>query len=215
MFGINSAYSRVDYWKQTNPVYSRAQTTPTEEIKTPVRPVSNVLPVSRDLPIPEESTLPKVGADAVEGYKKGADPVEMQVRGRIQYLSEDDLANEIEKAKSPHEIMEENECQTCEKRKYQDVSDDAGVSFQTPTELSPERAASAVRGHEMEHVVREQAKADQEGREVVSQTVTYQSAICPECGKAYISGGTTTTTTRAEQEPVEQAQASTPFEFFA
>ena len=141
---------------------------------------------------------------------------------QAMWMDEQEALAEIRSRETPrrrnrknHEIMEENECQTCEKRKYQDVSDDAGVSFQTPTELSPERAASAVRGHEMEHVVREQAKADQEGREVVSQTVTYQSAICPECGKAYISGGTTTTTTRAEQEPVEQAQASTPFEFFA
>ena len=48
--------------------------------------------------------------------------------------------------------------------KYQDGSDDPGVSFKTPTNIAPEQAASAVRGHENEHVVREQAKARQEGR---------------------------------------------------
>ena len=32
-----------------------------------------------------------------------------------------------------------------------------GVSFQTPTRIAPEQVASAVRGHEQEHVVREQA----------------------------------------------------------
>ena len=96
--------------------------------------------------------------------------------------------------------MAEAECQTCKERKYQDGSDDPGVSFKTPTNVVPELAASAVRGHEQEHVVREQAEARREGREVVSQSVTYHTAICPECGKVYVSGGTTRTSTRAVQE---------------
>ncbi len=90
------------------------------------------------------------------------------------------------------------ECRTCENRKYQDGSTDSGVSFQTPTKIAPEAAAVAVRGHEMEHVVRNQAKAEREDREVVSQSVTLHTAVCPECGRVYISGGTTRTTTRAE-----------------
>ena len=71
------------------------------------------------------------------------------------------------------------------------------MSFKTPTNIAPEQVASAVRGHENEHVVREQAKARQEDRKVVSQSVTYHTAICPECGKAYVSGGTTRTVTKA------------------
>ena len=63
--------------------------------------------------------------------------------------------------------------------------------------------ASAVRGHEQEHVVREQAKAKREDRRVVSQSVTLHTDICPECGKTYISGGTTRTVTAAQQQ--EQA----------
>ena len=63
-----------------------------------------------------------------------------------------------------------------------------GVSFQTATNIAPEQVASAVRGHENEHVVREQAKAQREDRRVVSQSVTLHSDICPECGKVYISG---------------------------
>ena len=93
------------------------------------------------------------------------------------------------------------ECQTCKERKYQDESDDMGVSFQTATNIAPEQVASAVRGHENEHVVREQAKAQREDRRVVSQSVTLHSDICPECGKVYISGGTTRTVTAAEKEP--------------
>lgn len=99
------------------------------------------------------------------------------------------------------EAAEEGRCETCEQRKYQDGSDDAGVSFKTPTRIDPGQVASAVRGHEMEHVYREQARAQREGRKVVSQSVTLHTAICPECGKAYVSGGTTRTATRAVSEP--------------
>ena len=101
-------------------------------------------------------------------------------------------------SKSAQQVMEEGECQTCEERKYQDGSDDPGVSFKTPTNIAPEQAASAVRGHENEHVVREQAKARQEDRKVVSQSVTFHTSICPECGKVYVSGGTTRTVTKAD-----------------
>lgn len=92
------------------------------------------------------------------------------------------------------------ECQTCKNRKYQDGSDDPGVSFKTPTKINPTAVTNAVRSHEMEHVSREQQKAQREGREVVSQTVTMKTAICPECGKTYTSGGETRTVTRNKQE---------------
>ena len=90
------------------------------------------------------------------------------------------------------------ECQTCKNRKYQDGSDDSGVSFQTPTKVSKQNAMQAVRGHEQEHVVRNQAKAQREGRKVVSQSVTIHMGICPECGEVYVSGGTTRTTTKSD-----------------
>lgn len=93
------------------------------------------------------------------------------------------------------------ECQTCKNRKYQDGSDDPGVSFKNATKISREAAASAVRGHEMEHVYRNRAKAAREGREVVSQSVTIKTGICPECGKPYVAGGETRTVTRAKNEP--------------
>ena len=104
--------------------------------------------------------------------------------------------------------MEEGECQTCKERKYQDGSDDPGVSFKTPTNISPDQAAAAVRGHENEHVVREQAKAQREDRKVVSQSVTYHTDICPECGKVYVSGGTTRTVTRANNSEQADNQPS-------
>ncbi len=123
----------------------------------------------------------------------------------------------LSESKSAQEVMEDGECQTCKERKYQDGSDDPGVSFKTPTNVVPEQAASAVRGHENEHVVREQAKARQEDRKVVSQSVTYHTAICPECGKAYVSGGTTRTVTKASnsEQADQQSQEQTPGKVFS
>lgn len=92
------------------------------------------------------------------------------------------------------------ECQTCKNRKYQDGSNDPSVSFKTPTKLSPERAAYAIRSHEAEHVAHAWAQAQREDKEVVSQSVTYHTAICPECGRTYIAGGNTRTTFRSAPE---------------
>lgn len=86
------------------------------------------------------------------------------------------------------------ECRTCKNRRYQDGSDDSGVSFQTPTRVDPKAAGAAVRSHEQEHVSRNKSKAEREGKEIVSQSVTIHTGICPECGKVYVSGGTTRTT---------------------
>ena len=128
---------------------------------------------------------------------------------------EKDSAQGVEGAQK---ALEEGECKTCEERKYQDGSDDMGVSYQTPTNIKPEQAASAVRGHEMEHVYREQAKAGREGRKVVSQSVTMHTEICPECGKSFVSGGTTRTVTKADtdnnaqqQKNQEDQKTRTPF----
>ncbi|MBD5134277.1 MAG: hypothetical protein HDT38_07405 [Clostridiales bacterium] len=166
----------------------------------------------------------------------GSDPAEMAVRMRIQIPGDaaqqgqaaqaagtekaqmpklpgakDDAAQQpgvstLGESKSAQEVMEEGECQTCKERKYQDGSDDPGVSFKTPTHLGPDQAAAAVRGHENEHVVREQAKARQEDRKVVSQSVTYHTDICPECGKVYVSGGTTRTVTKANTDQQARQQ---------
>lgn len=190
--------------------------------ETPVQPVHPAAAVDADAASPAGLGLP---------IRQGADPVEMAVRMRIRPYEENKGApamaglengegpEEAVGAESAQKALEEGECQTCEKRKYQDGSDDMGVSFQTPTNIAPEQAASAVRGHENEHVVRERAKADREDRRVVSQSVTLHTDICPECGKAYVSGGTTRTVTAAERENPytrqEQEETRTPFSVMA
>ena len=91
-------------------------------------------------------------------------------------------------------------CHTCANRRYQDVSGDPGVSFKAPTKLTPDMAAGAVMSHEREHYTREASKAEQEGREVLSNEIRLFTSICPECGKTYVSGGETRTVTRKRAE---------------
>ncbi|HEY8345317.1 MAG TPA: hypothetical protein VIL66_09045 [Bacillota bacterium] len=88
------------------------------------------------------------------------------------------------------------DCESCETRKYQDESNDPGVSYKGAARFSPEEAAVKVRAHEQEHVVRNQDKAEREGKEVLFQTVRLHTAICPECGRVYVSGGETRTVTK-------------------
>ena len=86
------------------------------------------------------------------------------------------------------------ECKTCESRRYVDKSDDSSVSFQTPTKINPNMAAAAVASHESEHVRNEQSKAQRDGRQIINQSVTLLYDICPECGRSYVAGGVTRTT---------------------
>lgn len=84
------------------------------------------------------------------------------------------------------------ECTTCANRTYQDGSDEQ-VSFKSAAHISPEAAASRVRGHEQEHVSNAYDKAKQDNGRVLQAAVSIHTATCPECGRTYVSGGTTTT----------------------
>jgi len=80
-------------------------------------------------------------------------------------------------------------CETCANRMYVDQSGDSTVSFQSPTNIAPESAASLVMAHESEHIENEREEAESKGREVVSESVSLHTAICPECKRVYVSGG--------------------------
>ncbi len=97
------------------------------------------------------------------------------------------------------------ECQTCKDRKYVDGSNEM-VSFKSPTRIAPENAASAVRAHEQEHVANAYSKAATGGGKVVRASVSIHTAICPECGRSYVSGGTTNTQIKYynEENPYQQ-----------
>jgi len=92
------------------------------------------------------------------------------------------------------------ECPTCDNRRYQDDSLDSGVSFQNPTHISPQNAASAVFGHEREHQSRERMFAEMDGREIIMNEIQVFTSLCPDCGRIYVSGGVTRTQTREAQE---------------
>ena len=86
-------------------------------------------------------------------------------------------------------------CEACANRKYQDGSDEM-VSFKSATHISPEAAATAVRAHEGEHVSNAYDKAEKNDGKVLRASVAIHTSICPECGRTYVSGGTTTTSIR-------------------
>ena len=85
------------------------------------------------------------------------------------------------------------ECETCKNRKYQDGSDEGDVSFKAAAHIDPKSAAARVRSHEQEHVNNAYQKAAEKNGKVVSCNVSIHTAICPECGRTYVSGGTTAT----------------------
>jgi len=96
--------------------------------------------------------------------------------------------------------IEKLECVTCSSRRYMDESNDPGVSFKTPTKLTPQQASTAVISHEREHYTRENAKSELENKQVLSNTIQIFTSICPECHQPYVSGGETTTRTRQQQD---------------
>lgn len=99
------------------------------------------------------------------------------------------------------------ECETCKNRKYQDGSNE-NVSFKTASHISPNAAGAAVRAHEGEHVSNAYGKATQNNGKVVNASVSIHTSICPECGRTYVSGGTTNTTIKYgnEDNPYTQNQ---------
>lgn len=102
------------------------------------------------------------------------------------------------------------ECETCKERKYQDGSDEM-VSFKSAAHISASASASVVRAHENEHVSNAYTKAAKSGGQVLQASVSLRTAICPECGRSYISGGETTTQIKYnnEENPYQQNKKST------
>lgn len=97
------------------------------------------------------------------------------------------------------------DCETCKNRKYVDGSDEM-VSFKSAAKIAPAAVASKVRAHEQEHVTNAYKKAEQNNGKVVSCGVRIKTAVCPECGRSYVSGGETRTQIKYynEQNPYQQ-----------
>lgn len=110
-----------------------------------------------------------------------------------------------DRQKKAGRLSSPEDCQTCKTRKYQDGSDE-NVSFKSASHISPQAAGAAVRAHENEHVNNAYKKAAENNGEVLSATVAIHTAICPECGRSYVSGGTTNTMIKYtnEENPYQQ-----------
>lgn len=130
------------------------------------------------------------GNDAPASPTPGDSPAEERVIIRNPGQSADKKAG---RESSPAE------CQTCSERKYQDGSDE-DVSFKAAAHIDPNAAASRVRSHEQEHVSNAYQDAAQNDGKVLSCNVSIQTSVCPECGRTYVSGGTTATQIRYYNE---------------
>lgn len=106
------------------------------------------------------------------------------------------------------------ECQTCKARKYKDGSDEM-VSFKSATHISPQSAGSAVMAHEQEHVSNAYKKAALNDGKVLQASVQLHMGVCPECGRSYVAGGTTSTKIQYnEDNPYEKNAKSLQAEAF-
>ena len=112
--------------------------------------------------------------------------------------------------KQPGRKSSPSECQTWKNRKYQDGSNESNVSFKSAQHIDPASAYSEVSAHEGEHVSNAYNKAREGNGEVVQASVAIHTAICPECGRTYVSGGTTTTQIKYpnESNPYQQSRKS-------
>lgn len=111
----------------------------------------------------------------------------------VSQIGQPEDAKAVSRASSPEE------CETCSSRKYQDGSNE-NVSFKSATHISPEAAGAAVRAHEGEHVSNAYTKAAQDNGKVVNASVSIHTSVCPECGRTYVSGGTTNTMIKYSNE---------------
>jgi len=136
------------------------------------------------------------------------------VSGSYMYPSVNYVSNQVspateEESKKIGRTSSPEECETCKNRKYMDGSNE-NVSFKSATHISPSAAGAAVRAHEGEHVSNAYTKAAQDNGKVVNASVAIHTSVCPECGRTYVSGGTTNTTIKYTDEanPYQQNQKS-------
>ncbi len=136
--------------------------------------------------------------------------VEKPVKSAEQLKLEREIAYEQMKAESDRDAenpngkvafeeekeVDDGHCETCEKRKYVDGSNENDVSFKTPGHIDPAIAASVVSAHEHMHVANAIQEGSKEGSELLYATVQLKTSVCPECGRVYVSGGVTRTAIR-------------------
>ncbi|MCR5323434.1 MAG: hypothetical protein K6E85_09215 [Lachnospiraceae bacterium] len=165
-YSAYGAYGSYDNMRSAN----SASVSPAEQTK-PVSPVGN-------------TGKPVVTIPTQQGHEISPYAVTNEEEAREAGMSE----GQIRGLKKAGQI----ECATCAGRMYQDGSDE-NVSFKSAAHVSPTAAGAAVRSHEGEHVSNAYKKAYMNNGKVMRASVSIHMAICPECGRSYVSGGTTST----------------------
>ncbi len=135
----------------------------------------------------------------------GYSPIGMNTGGRSAATLNPGESDEVKAGRKSSPA----ECETCKNRKYQDGSDEE-VSFKSAAHIDPNSAASVVRSHEQEHVANAYTKASQNNGKVLNVGVSLQTSVCPECGRTYVSGGTTTSQIKYynEENPYQKEMKS-------
>ena len=140
----------------------------------------------------EQNKLRGIGTDAEDRNKIKGLGRDEEDKNKLKGLGKDKEDKNKLLGIGEDEDDPNKECQTCKNRKYKDGSDEM-VSFKSPTHISPESAASAVRAHEQEHVSNAYTKAAMKNGKVIAASVSIHTGVCPECGRTYVTGGTTHT----------------------
>lgn len=173
------------------------------EYPTVKMPVASEYPTVKSPVTPHTSSseYPKVQLPHPQGHEVSPYAVTNEQEAREAGMSE----GQIRGLKKAGQI----ECATCASRMYQDGSDE-NVSFKSAAHVSPTAAGAAVRSHEGEHVSNAYKKAAMHNGKVMSATVSIHMAICPECGRSYVSGGTTSTSIKyyGDKSPAAAHQKS-------
>ena len=135
-------------------------------------------------------------------------PVGMSNRYVIQVSNVDavtpiNTANDVENSSRVKPV----ECQTCKNRKYVDGSDEGDVSFKAPGHIDPGKSYQTVMSHEQEHMTNARQKTSGSDAKLISASISLKMAVCPECGRTYVAGGTTRTTIEySESNPYDKGR---------
>ncbi|MCR5215628.1 MAG: hypothetical protein K6C69_01665 [Lachnospiraceae bacterium] len=145
-----------------------------------------------------------VGSNPYESYQamQAASPGQLASALKTAHGAK---AKQIEKAMSSAQLTAMKrtgavECETCKNRKYQDGSNEGDVSFKAPGHIAPNMSAATVMSHEQEHVANAYEKAAKGNGKVMQASVKLHTAVCPECGRSFVSGGLTTTVIKYNEE---------------
>jgi len=103
----------------------------------------------------------------------------------------------IDKSKGIEDKSKE-ECKLCQGRQY--ICSNGETSDGKAPIIPGRQSELRIQHHEAQHLHQARIKATSEGKVVISQYISLQHAICPECGGSYVSHGQAVTQTLGKQE---------------